>query len=166
MFLSLLAASADGFICGFIIGGMGVKFRFSDFLKSFAIIFICCIAAATAGNMLAQTQLQKYIDILGIAVMLCLARSAFRGNIEFKASQTELMALSVATDASAVCLYLAMCGYNIVFISFISAVLHSVLMAAAAVISGKIIKAEWLFCTRYIAGVIFLSMAFVKAINL
>lgn len=169
MFISLLAASVDGFICGLMIGGVGVKFRFTDFVKSFGIIFLCCCAAAVTGNLLAYTQLQLYINIVGVAVMLLLGISCLSANTEVankEVQRTDIMAFSVAMDASVVCLYLAMCGYNIIFIAFVSASLHSVLMYIAAFISNKVIKERWIFCTRYISGIGFLCMALIKLINL
>lgn len=169
MFLSLLAASVDGFVCGFTIGTMGVKFRFKDFIRTFCIIFMCCCVAAVAGNLLAYTKLQFCINILGVAVMLGLGMSCLCSDItdiHNEIKRIDLLALSVAADAGVVCLYLAMCGYNIVIIAFISAFLHSRLMAVAAFISNKVIKEKWIFYTRYVSGLIFLCMAFVKLINL
>lgn len=169
LFFSLLAASIDGFICGFITGASGVKFTYKDFFNSLAVIFLCCVTAAFAGRQIALTTVSKYIDLLGVVVMLVLAMSAFRSawiNENMPQSGVLTLAFSVAMDASAVCLYLAMDGYNVLLVSAMSAVMHSVLMAVAAHISNRIIKDRWEVYTRYLAGIIFLAMAVYKYFHL
>ena len=168
VFLSLLAASVDGFISGFLIGGMGIKLSFKDILSSFSIIFLCCITASAAGKYLSQTQLGQYLDIMGVLVMLFLAWTALSGKIQSISHNSKIAAisLSVAADASVVCLYLAMCGYNIWFVSAVSAWLHSGLMAVSAAISHRIIRQDWLVYTKYISAIFFATMAICKIVTL
>ncbi|MBQ8604809.1 MAG: hypothetical protein IJ410_08230 [Oscillospiraceae bacterium] len=165
MFLifSILAASIDGFISGILIGGIGVKFGYREFFKSLAVIFGCCLAAACTGNILQMTAFGKYINITGAAVMIFLAWSALT---EEKSggdhSSIYAVSVSVATDAAIVCIYLSAAGYSIMQVSVLSALLHSVLMAAGAFLSGKVIKDRRQLYTRYISAVIFLAMAVYK----
>ncbi|MBR6610453.1 MAG: hypothetical protein IKK99_09600 [Oscillospiraceae bacterium] len=168
MFLSLLAASADGFISGFVMGTLGTKLKLKDNFLSFSIIFTCCMAASTAGKLLAQTSLAKYINMLGVAIMLLLAYTAFTEKTAKipSSGRTAAISLSVAADASIVCLYLAMCGYNIFTLSAISAFLHCLLMAIGAKISNKITERHNFFYARYIRSAFFAIMALWKLVNI
>ena len=168
MFFSLLAASVDGFNSGFVIGTMGVKLKMKDILLSFAIIFVCCLGASVTGSQLAQTEIGRYINLMGVAVMLYLAYTALAGKTEEinPGSRIAIVSLSVATDAAVVCLYLAMCGYNVLTVSVISAFLHCLLMAVGAVISNKITQSHPLIYARYIRAGFFVTMAVVKGYKL
>ena len=165
LFCSLLAASIDGFVCGFLAGATGVKFSVKEFIKSFIIIFICCIIAALIGIYITYTAIGKYIDMSGVIIMLILAASSLRDtqtdDIILQSSITAL-ALSVAADASVVCMYLAMDGHSILYVSFISALMHSGLMTTAAYISRSIISEKMLVYTKYISRAIFFIMAVYK----
>ena len=163
MFFSLLAASVDGFICGFVLSGLGVKIRFKEFLISFAVIFICCISASFRGKYLAYTRLDRYINLLGGCVMLYLAVSAILSAREIPVhSNITQASLSVAADASVACLYLAMYGHSIFIIATVSAFLHSVLMWCANLLAYKIIKPSILKYISYLASGIFIYMAIIK----
>lgn len=163
MFFSLLTASIDGFICGFALSGLGVKFRFKDSVISFTTIAICCLTAALRGKYLSLTQFQKYINLFGCIVLLYLALSALVTDNKANVQKNIIKAsFSVAADASVACLYLAMLDYNIFAIAFISAFLHSVLMVAANIFAYKIIKTRYLIYVRYLAAVLFILMAFSK----
>ncbi len=164
MFFSLLAASVDGFVSGFMTGSMGIEFNLKAMMHSFIIIFLCCMAASVAGSCLARTQLGQYINILGVAVMLFLGWTALSEDSHTINRQSKITAVSlaVAADASVACLYLAMCGYNVWVVSAISAGLHCGLMALASAISHRIIKQEWLKYMKYISAAFFMIMAFHK----
>ena len=167
MFYSLLAASIDGFICGFVLSGLGVKIKFKEFLISFAVIFICCISASFRGKYLAYTQLNSYINLFGGCVMLYLAISFFVSNNN-KAVYNNIIctSFSVAADASVTCLYLAMYGYSIFSVATVSAFLHSILMLVANLLAYKIVKPCWLKYINYLACGIFIYMSVVKFISI
>lgn len=165
MFLifSILAVSIDGFISGFVIAGIGINFDFKDLIKSLGVIFICCIAASFMGQNLAVIYAKKYINILGVLVMLYLAwHTLFITDDSDGHLNIYTIAMSVAADAGIVCIYLAMDGYNLFLISTLSALMHSVLMAAGAKISNIIIKEHRESYTRYTSAAIFLCMALYK----
>ena len=100
--------------------------------------------------------------------MLALAWNSFtcQHNNADNHTSVRALALAVAMDAAVVCIYLAMSGYNLWAVSFIGALLHSILMIAGSHAAVKIVREQWIIYTRYIAGMIFLLMAFGKAINL
>ena len=167
MFFSLLAASVDGFICGFVLSGLGVKIKFKEFLISLTVIFICCTTASLRGKYLAYTQLDRYINLFGGCVMLYLAASAALSTREITIPSNIIQAsLSVAADASIACLYLAMYGYSIFTIATISAFLHSVLMWGANLLAYRIIKPCWLRYINYLACGFFLTMAILKFVSI
>ena len=64
VFFSLLAASIDRFVSGFIVSSLAVKFKIKEFILSFVIIFLCCLVASAAGNYLSYTDISKYSRIL------------------------------------------------------------------------------------------------------
>lgn len=163
MFFSLLAASIDGFITGFLLGGLGIKLRIKDVFSSFAIIFLCCIVASVTGSFLAQTQLKLYLNIFGVGVMLFLAWTALDNKTIKPTGKITAVSLSVAVDAGIACMYLCMCGYNLWVVSAVSALLHSGLMATAAAISKRVIRTNWVRYTRYISAGFFIIMAVIKA---
>ena len=162
MFFSLLAASVDGFICGFILSGLGIKISFKDSLVSLGIIFICCITAAITGNYMAHTDLQQYLNIAGIFILLLLAMASFRAEDISGCTNIYTASLSVAMDAAIACLYLSIQGYSILTVSVLSALMHSSLMIMANIISHKIIKAEYFKYMRFSAGVFFVVSAILK----
>ena len=163
MLLSLLSASVDGFICGFALSGLGIKIRFKEFFISFTIIFLSCIAASIQGKYLAYTRLDRYINLFGGCVMLYLARSTLTSASEKTVhSNIAYASLSVAADASVACLYLAMYGYSILTIAFISAFLHSILMYLANLLAYRIIKPGYLKYISYMACGLFIAMAVSK----
>ena len=163
MLLSLLAASVDGFICGFLLSGLGVKIKFKEFLISFAVIFICCISASFRGKYLAYTQSDIYINLFGGCVMLYLALSALLSTKDIAININITQAsLTVATDASIACLYLAMYGCGIFTITITSAFLHSILMLIGNLLAYKIVKLCWLKYINYLACGIFIFMSIIK----
>ena len=166
MFFSLLAASIDGFVTGFLLGGLGIKLRIKDIFYSFAIIFLCCMVASVTGSFLAQTQLKLYLNIFGVGVMLFLAWTALDNKTIKPTGKITAVSLSVAVDAGIACMYLCMCGYNLWLVSAVSALLHSGLMAAAAAISHKILKTGWIKYTRYISASFFIVIAAIKITEL
>jgi len=165
---SLLATSVDGFVSGFMAGAMGIAIKAKDGLYAFLIIFSYCAMAAQAGGFLAQTGAGEYLDIVGIAVMLYLARSALKGNSGKTENTGKITAISisVAADAGVACRYLAMCGYDAWLVSLASAALHSMLMVTARKISRKIIRTDWLKYTQYMSAVFFAGMAVYKLLQL
>ena len=93
---SLLATSVDGFVSGFMAGAMGIAIKAKDGLYAFLIIFSYCAMAAQAGGFLAQTGAGEYLDIIGIAVMLYLARSALKGNSGKTENTGKITAISIS----------------------------------------------------------------------
>ena len=162
MFFSLLAASVDGFICGFILSGLGIKISFKDSLVSLGIIFICCITAAIAGKYMAHTDLQQYLNITGVFMLLWLAMASFRAEDISAFTNVYTASLSVAVDAAIACLYLSLQGYNILTVSVLSALMHSSLMVIANIISHKIVKPEYFKYLRFSAGIFFILAAVIK----
>lgn len=162
LFFSLLAASIDGYISGFAIAGMGVKFNFKDFFKVFFIIFLCCICTSFAGGNFAVTNAERYINIIGVTIMLFLAVKSLKINPESPPLNVVTASFSVAADASIVCMYLAADGYNIFLISTVSAAMHSVLMYSGAKTSHILTKEVRQRRTAYISAAIFTAMALFK----
>ena len=70
--------------------------------------------------------------------------------------------LSVAADAALACLSLAMYGYSIFTVAFLSAVLHCTLMAIANTSAHRIIKTAYLEYTRYLSSGLFFIMGIVR----
>ena len=162
MFFSLLAASVDGFICGFILSGLGVKIRFKDFIISFGVILLCCITASFAGNYIAHTELQRYINIMGVFILLWLAMSAFYAESVPNYTDIATASLSVAVDASVACLYLSMAGHNIFKVSVLCTLMHCILMYSANIISYRFIEPQYFKYIRFSAGVFFIISAILK----
>lgn len=163
MFFSLLAASIDGFVCGFLLSGLGVKIKFKDFLISFSVIITCCVTASILGKYLAYTHLDRYINAIGGFIMIYLAISAlYSDNHKIISHSIIHTSLSVAADASLACLYLAMFGYSIITIAFFSAVLHCTLMTIANVSAYRIIKSQYLEYTRYLSSGLFFIMGIIR----
>lgn len=164
MIFSLLSASVDGFVSGFVIGTAGIRLKPKEIILSFSIIFICCLGASVSGNILAQTSLGQFINILGVAVMRFLAYTAYTGKIEQINANSRIttISLSVAADAAVACLYLAMCGYNILAVSAISAFLHCTLMVAGSKISNRIAENHPVVYARNTRAVFFMLMAITK----
>lgn len=168
MLFSLLAASIDGFLCGFAAGTLDVEMKFKDAFLSFIIIFICCMCACVTGNVFIQPNLEKYLDITGVAVMFFLAYTAFNDSMaKIKpGSKIATISRSVAVDASIACMYMVMCGYNMFTVSFISAVLHCCLLYLGIKISHKIIKENILKYARYMRSAFFMTMALWKLVHI
>ena len=157
----------DGFICGFVLSGLGVKIKFKEFLISLTVIFICCTTASLRGKYLAYTQIDRYINIFGGCVLLYLAVVSLWSENQIKTSKSIAhISLSVAADASVACLYLAMYGYSILTIAILSAFLHCVLMYMANVLAYTIVKPFHLKYTRYLSCGIFAFMAVAKFIGI
>ena len=168
LFLSLLAASVDGFICGFLIGGAGIKFRRKEALQSRIIIFACCFFAALSGNFMSHIA-AVYINFIGAVLMMYLAFAAVKsakGKSRLGRTGVWAIAVSVAADASVVCMYLGACGYNILYISLISAFLHRILMSAGAVLSGAVITSRREKAAKYISARLFFALALYKIIDI
>ena len=164
MFFSLLAASIDGFICGFALSTIGVKFKVRDTFISFGTIFICCLMASLRGKYLAQTQIDNLIYLIGGCIMLCLAFITLTQNDHSFTSGASIAtaSLSVAADASMACLCLALYGYNIVLLAGLSAFLHCLLIIIGSMSAQKIIKPALVLYCKYMAGLFFLVMAITK----
>ena len=166
MFFSLLAASVDGFICGFILSGLGVKIRFKEFIISFGVILLCCITASFSGHYIAHTELQRYINIIGVFILLWLTMSALCPESMPSYAGITTASISVAVDASVVCLYLGMAGYNIFMISILCALMHCILMVCANIVSYKLINPDYLKYIRFPAGIFFIISAILKLNNI
>ena len=161
MLFSLLAASVDGFLCGFAMNGIGIKLGKKEFFSSFMIIFVCCFISAIAGRYVARAQIDSVLNIIGGSIMLWLAVAGLLNDSKVHSSIVSA-SFAVAADASAACLYLAIYGYSPVAVAFVSAFLHSGLMLVANRTADKLIKPEWLTATRYMASGFFAIMAFMK----
>jgi hypothetical protein len=162
MFFSLLAASVDGFICGFILSGLGIKINFKDSMISLGIIFMCCVTAAITGNYMAHTDLQQYLNIISIFMLLWLAMASFRAENVSEYTNIYTASLSVAMDASVACLYLSIQGYNIITVSILCALMHSNLMIIANIVAHKLIRPEYFKYLRFSAGIFFIVSAVMK----
>lgn len=138
IFASLLAASIDACLRGFLLGKIEIKYRFVDYFKIFVIIFLVCALACFLGDEINQIYSRRYLNIIGGFLMLFLSASAFNGARKSKLPKGSLpvMALSLARDGAAVCMYLAFSGYDILFVSFFSALFH-ILMLWAGVAASK-----------------------------
>ena len=167
VFFSLLAASIDRFVSGFIVSSLAVKFKIKEFIVSFVIIFLCCLVASAAGNYLSYTDISKYINYMGVAVMLWLAFAAIQPENRNSINNSIVtISFSVAADAAVVCLYLSMCGNNPVLLSLVSAILHSSFLSFGINLGQYIISEKWLAYAKYTAAVFFAIMAVSKIIAL
>ena len=167
VFFSLLAASIDRFVSGFIVSSLAVKFKIKEFIVSFVIIFLCCLIASAAGNYLSYTDISKYINYMGVVVMLWLAFSAIQPENRNSINNSIVtISFSVAADAAVVCLYLSICGSNPVLLSLVSAILHSSFLSFGINLGQYIISEKWLAYTKYTAAVFFAIMAVSKIIAL
>ena len=72
------------------------------------------------------------------------------------------VAFSVAADAAAVCIYLAISGADILSVSFFSALAHSLLMALGVKISAVVTKEKRKKATAYFSSRVFFIMAVYK----
>ena len=163
LLISILAASIDGFISGFVISGMGVNFGLKDFFKAFTVIFFCCLIASFTGHSLAVIRTDKYINILGAIIMILLSAGAVSPSDKHKDFlNIYTVSFSVAADASVLCIYLAMEGYGFISVSALSAAMHSILMFSGVKISEKIIVGKWQKAARYFSATVFFLMALYK----
>ncbi len=163
--ISLLASSIDGFICGFLVKSTGIKFSKNDYFKIFLIIFSCCLTASISGKILYRNTLSSYINYFGGFVMLYLAYSTYKSEDNNSLKNPATISISLATDASIVCMYLGMSGYNFIAVSLLSAIIHTTLMLAGAVVSKITTGERFSTKARYIARIMFLSMAVYKFIK-
>ena len=116
IFASLLAASIDACLRGFLLGKIEIKYR----------------------DEINQIYSRRYLNIIGGFLLIFLSASAFNGARKNKLPKGSLpvMALSLARDGAAVCMYLAFSGYDILLVSFFSALFH-ILMLWAGVVASK-----------------------------
>ena len=129
-------------------GSLGLKFKIKELIVSF-------------------TDIAKYINYMGVAVMLWLAFAAIQPeNTNAIGNGISTVSLSVAADAAVICLYLSICGNNPVLLAFVSAILHSLFLTIGVFCGKHIFKEEWLIYTKYIAAVFFATMAVSKIIAL
>lgn len=168
--LGLVGSSIDGFISGFLIKNLGVKLGKRQWINIFGVISMCCFLAALAGRILSYTHIEKYIDLLGVMLMLCLAFSAFQGiyndsTIKNKIS-VNLLAFSLAADASIVCMYLGLSGANIFAIAIASGALHCGFLQFGIKLSGIVTKtATAQLKAKMLAAGVFLFIALLKLIS-
>lgn len=164
IFASLLAASIDACLQGFLLGKIEINYSFWDYLKIFVVIFFVCALACLLGDEINRFYSRRYLNIVGGFLMLFLSFSAFNGARKNKPPKGSLpaMALSVARDGAAVCMYLAFSGYDILFVSFFSALFH-ILMLWAGATASKILKFKSGGTVgKYFSAVIFFIMAIYK----
>ena len=161
---NILAASIDGFVSGFAIAATGAKFSCKDFLKAFRVIFLCCTLSAYTGKYLTEIYAGKYLDYFGISIIFYLSFRAFSDAGEDIQPSHSLyaVAFSVAADAAAVCIYLAISGADILSVSFFSALAHSLLMALGVKISAVVTKEKRKKATAYFSSRVFFIMAVYK----
>lgn len=166
IFFSLLGSSIDGFICGCLLKGLGLSFRKKEFASYFCIISVCCFLSGLAGKIFSYTYLARYIDLLGLILMLFLAYTAFvnaKKDIgKLNKMGDSAMAFSVAADASVVCMYLGLSGANIYLISLISGLMHCVLIYAGSRLSDYLVKPSARKKVSLTSGIMFLVMAMYK----
>lgn len=158
----------DGFICGFLIGGAGIKFGRKEAAQTGGIIFTCCFFAAMSGNFLSHIA-AVYINLIGAALMMYLSFMAVksaRGQAEMSSGGVWAIAVSVAADASVVCMYLGACGYNILYISALSAALHCILMSMGAALSSRVLPARREKTAKYISALLFFVIAIYKIVDI
>ena len=79
IFASLLAASIDACLRGFLLGKIAIKYRFVDYFKIFIIIFLVCALACFLGDEINQIYSRRYLNIIGGFLMLFLSASSFNG---------------------------------------------------------------------------------------
>ncbi len=163
VFFSLLASSADGFICGFALGAAGIKMYLKDIALCFVTVFLCCAAAAGAGRIFFGAPVYGRLNGAGAILMFLLAIGALTSD-SGKADDrhtTATLALSVAADACIVCVYLGLSGHNFLLTAFISAVMHSLLIYAGSR-GASFIPSEKGRKIKYLSRAIFFLMAFAK----
>ncbi len=165
--LSIFAASIDGFVSGIVAGGAGIKMDFNNCIKVFVIIFICCVAVSLPGDICDTRYVEKYIGYVGAALMFYLSGRVLLCEDEEK-SHTGIISLAfyTALDAAVLCVYLVLEGYSIFAISFLSAFLHSALMATGAKLTNILIKSKREMYTKHISAVLFAIMGFYKLYEL
>lgn len=145
--------------------GIGIKCTKSEMLKMFAVIFLCDSAASVAGKLLSAAGVEKYINYFGVFIMSLLAYSAFRSinrDSPMSAKNIYIFAFSVAADASVVCMYLGMCGYNVIFTAALSALMHCVLVYLGSKCSDVIFKGRLKKASKFISACIFVFIALYK----
>ena len=132
------------------------------------IIFACCFFAALSGNFLSHVA-AIYINFIGAALMMYLAFMAVKSakdQTKMNSGGVWAISVSVAADASVVCMYLGACGYNILYISALSALLHGVLMTMGAELSGLIITSRREKAAKYISAALFFAIAVYKIVDM
>lgn len=168
LFFSLLASSIDGFICGLALGSAGFKITLSDGAVCFVTIFCCCFSAAAFGGIMTAGAVAAYLDIAGALIMTALAIGAVRNrfdNSRHKARTVGAVGLSLAADASIVCVYLGISGFNCAAVAFISAAMHCILISTGCLLAGKIHPKKNGAGLKYLAGAIFSVMAAYKLLR-
>lgn len=160
LFISLLASSIDGFVIGFLLTFSGIKYNTKDYIKIYIIIFLSCFISSSFGKFISE-ELSAYIRLLGIFIMLFLGISSLLDkSTENKSLHSPAaIALTVSADAGIVCIYLGMCRYNLLFISFLCAVLHTVFIYSGNYISSRITNQEHSQKAKIISGLLFIAIA-------
>lgn len=163
VFFSLLASSADGFICGFALGAAGIKMYLKDIALCFFTVFLCCAAAAGAGRIFSGAPVYGRLNGAGAVLMFLLAIGALTSDSGKSDGRhtTATLALSVAADACIVCVYLGLSGHNFLLTAFISAVMHSLLIYAGSR-GASFIPSEKGRKIKYLSRAIFFLMACAK----
>ncbi len=166
LFLSVFAASIDGFVSGIVAGTAGIKMTVKTCIKVFGIIFLCCMAASLPGAGFDFSYAERYINLLGVFIMfyLCI-KCLYTKESENRHTSIYSLAFYTALDASVVCVYLSLEGYNFFAISALAAFLHSILMAAGIKLANLIIKKKREIYTKYISAVMFGFMGLYKLIE-
>lgn len=168
--LGLIGSSIDGFVCGYLIKNLGVAFGKKKWINMFSVIMVCCFVAALGGRLLSYTEIEKYVDVLGVILMLCLAFSSFQGIYTQRENKSNLsvnlLALSLSADASIVCMYLGLEGANIFAIAIMSATLHCIFLAIGSRLSSLVTKTTIQLRAKVMAASVFLIIALIKLIGL
>ncbi len=163
LFMNIFAASIDGFLRGILISGLKIPFKTKEFIKSFAIIFICCFTLSIATKQAFLVAGNKYIDTFGILVMIYLAVKSLQTEKDGKKPvNISAVALSVAVDAAVVSMYLSTEGYSPLYVSFICSLSHCILLFLGAKLASRLIKNKWEKYTKYFSRRIFGFIAVYK----
>ncbi len=163
LFINIMAASIDGFLRGILISGLKIKFGYKEFIKSFLIIFSCCLILSIATKYTFFIIGNKYIDIFGILIMIYLAvKSRLSEEKSDRPVNISAIALSVAVDAAVVSMYLSTEGFSPFYVSFLCALSHCMLLLLGNKLASTLIKKEWEKYTKYFSRRIFSFIAAYK----
>ncbi len=158
---AVMAAAADRFVMGFLIDKN--EFGPRNFIKSFAIIFRCCITVTLPVFITGFAPDEAVINYAGVAVLVFLGiKAVAEKDSSNNSNSITAISISVSRDAAVVCLYLVLSGHSLISVAFLSAFCHCVMLAAGSRLSQRIIKNRREIYTKYISRRLFFFMAAYK----